>query len=247
MKMSQKILEWKAIAGLSGLALIIVLALVVPNSGLFQANLPQSVQLRNAAPNCQQLNIIALPQSPLPANTPGIIAVTTVPENFAGSFTYSASSGNLNDELGNTGSYIQTAAKKINYSGGDDGTMITIQAQGEANKNCLATVPVVKTSTTACISLKVVSDPSPLPQNQSAALSVIPVPNNFEGSYLFQADSGEFQMQDADVQATGNQSKTLVTKSRNVLYNGGKAGEKIIVKALGTGNAPCSAAIPITK
>ena len=125
--------------------------------------------------------------------------------------------------------------------------MVTIQAVGEQNKNCLLTIPVIKNPSTACTRLKVVSDPSPLPANQSAALTIIPTPQNFQGTYLLQADSGQFQMQDADVQATGNLSKTLVTRSTNVLYNGGKEGEKIVVKALGANNNGCTATIPITK
>lgn len=247
MKKSQPITDWKKILGLGGLTLIIILALVVPNSGLFQANLQQTTQLHNAGTTtCQQLNTITLPQSPIPANTSAAIAVNTTPENFTGTFTYSASSGSLNDGQGNIGSYIQTSSKKVSYSGGDDGTIITIQAQGEANKNCIATIPIIQPNDTACISLKVTSDPNPLPQNQSAAFTVVPSPSNFQGTYLFQADSGIFQIQAADVEANGNQTKTLITKSTNVIYNGGKSGEHIVVKALGASNNKCTVTIPIT-
>ena len=58
--------------------------------------------------------------------------------------------GSLNDGQGNIGSYIESSAKKVSYSGGDDGTTITIQAKGETNKNCLVTIPVVKSTATAC-------------------------------------------------------------------------------------------------
>lgn len=247
MKTKQKQHPWKTIAGLTGITLIIVLGLIMPNSGIFQGDLQQSTGLHNAAANCQKLNIIALPKSPLPDNTPSVLAITTTPENFVGTFTYEASSGNLNDEHGQIGSYIKTAGKKVSYSGGEDGTTITIQANGEGNNNCLATIPVVKTSSVACTSLKIVSTPDPLTENQSATFTVLAEPRDFQGTYLFQAESGEFQMQDADVQANGNHTKTLVTKSTNVLYNGGKSGEKIVVKALGSNNTNCVATIPITQ
>ncbi len=244
---TKKQLSWKAVTGITGLALIIILALIVPGSGLFQANLQQTTQIQSAAGSCQQMDAISLPQSPIPANTSAVVAISTNPENFSGPFTYAASSGELNDGQGNVGSYIQTTSKKVNYSGGDDGTMITIQAEGDANKGCLVTIPVVQTSTKNCTSIKVVTDPSPLPQDQSAAITIIPTPSDFNGTYLLQADSGQFQMQDADVQASGNLTKTLVTKSTNVLYNGGKSGEQIVVKALGENNSDCIATIPITK
>jgi|GEM_PF-3162638 len=252
---------WQKFAVLTGLTFIIVLVLILPYSGLFQADLSQTFQLHSGnttetsstqninATNggCQKLDTITLPQNPLPANTSAAIALNTTPENFAGPFTYSASSGEFNDGQGNVGSYIQTSAKKVDYSGGDDGTSLTIQAKGAENANCLVTIPVVQTSSIACAGLKIVSDPDPLPADQSANLTVVPTPDNFKGTYLFQADSGNFQMQDADVQANGNNTKTLVTKSTNVIYNGGKSGEKIVVKALGDNNGVCIATISITK
>lgn len=247
MEPTKQTFSWKVPAAMGGLALIVLLTLLISNSGLFRTNPAQNTQLHETSGECQKLDAITLPQSPIPANTPAVIALSTTPENFSGTFTYSSNSGSLNDGRGNIGSYIQTAAKKITYSGGDDGTMITIQADGEQNKNCLLAIPVIKTPTTACEALKVVTDPSPLPANQSAALTLIPSPENFSGTYLFQGDSGEFQIQDADVQANGNLTKTLVTRSTNVLYNGGKEGEKIVVKALGANNAGCAATIPITK
>lgn len=240
-------LGWQKIVMLGGLAVIILLALVLPNSGLFQASLEQSGQLRGAAATCQKIEAITLPQSPLEANTPAVIALNVTPETFTGLFTYSAGSGNFNDESGNTGSYIRSSSRKVNYSGGEDGTTITIQAAGEANSGCLVTIPVVDSSGVACQTLRIFTDPSPLPENQSAAITVIPDPGNFNGTYFFQAESGQFQMQDADTGATGNQTKTLVTKSTNVLYNGGKASETIVIKALGDDNEGCIAAIPITK
>src|SRR5579883_1441824 len=199
MDTEKKPLTWQTIAGLSGLMIIIVLALVVPNSGLFQADFSQ--QLHSASSGCQKIDAIVLPGNPIPANTPAAIAISTTPDSFTGPFTYSASSGNFNDGQGNIGSYIQTSNKKVNYSGGEDGTTVTIQAQGNNNSNCVVTIPVIQPSTVACTSLKVVSDPSPLPPNQSAALTIIPTPSNFQGTYIFEADSGSFQMQDADVQA----------------------------------------------
>lgn len=246
MEPTKQTFSWKVPAAIS-LALIVLLTLIISNGGLFRTNSAQNTQLHGTSAECQKLDAITLPQSPIPANTPAIIALSTTPENFSGTFTYSSNSGSLNDGQGNIGSYIQTSAKKITYSGGDDSTMITIQADGEQNKNCLLAIPVIKNPTTACEGLKVVTDPFPLPANQSAALTIIPAPENFSGTYLLQADSGEFQIQDADVQANGNLTKTLVTRSTNVLYNGGKEGEKIVVKALGANNAGCTAAIPITK
>lgn len=240
-------LQWQKFIMLGGLTVIILLALVLPNSGLFQASLQQSGQLRGTAAGCQKIEAITLPRSPLEANTPAVIALTVTPENFTGAFTYSAGSGSFNDENGNTGSYIRSSSRKVNYSGGEDGTTVTIQAVGERNSSCLVTIPVVDSSGIACQSLKIFTDPTPLPENQSAAITVIPSPENFKGTYFFQAESGQFQMQDADTGATGNQTKTLVTKSTNVLYNGGKAGETIVIKVLGDDNEGCIAAIPITK
>lgn len=240
--------NWKIIGSLGGLALVIVLALVLPNTSLFQASLQNT--LHNAAgsapsANCQQIQTITLPQSPLPANTAAAIAITTTPADFAGTFTYSASSGNLDDGNGNTGSYIVSRSKKVTFSGGDGGTNITIQAQGSGNTGCVATIPVVQSSTVACLSLKVVTSPSPIPENQSAQITILPSPANFDGSYLYEASSGAFLIQAADTAESGNQTKTLVTKNTNVLYNGGKRGEKIVIRALGQGNDQCTATIPI--
>ncbi len=246
MKSTHKKITWHTYAALGGLTAIILLVLVVPYSGLFQANLQQTTQLHGSSA-CQKLDVVTLPQNPIPANTSAVIALETTPQDFAGTFTYEASSGNLNDEQGNAGSYIESSSKKVDYSGGDDGTSITIQAKGQGNEQCLVTIPVIKTSTVACASLKIISNPSPLPPDQSAAFTVIPAPDNFQGTYLFQADSGSFQMQGADTAANGNNTKTLVTKSTNVLYNGGKSGEKIVVKALGTNNNSCIATLSITK
>lgn len=247
MKTNKNKQQWQKIVGLGGLTLIILLALILPNSGLFQASLRQSGELRGSAATCQRIEAITLPQSPLEANTPAVIALNVTPENFSGAFTYAAGSGSFNDENGNTGSYIRSSSRKVGYSGGEDGTTVTIQAAGEENSGCLVTIPVVDTSGITCESLKIFTDPDPLPENQSAAITVIPVPGNFKGTYFFQAESGQFQIQDADVGATGNQTKTLVTKSTNVLYNGGKSGETIVVKVLGENNDGCMATIPITK
>lgn len=236
---------------LGGLVIVIILALILPNTKLFQASLQggiaQNATQQASNGSCQQITTLTLPQSPLPANTPAIIAITTVPPDFAGSFTYSASSGNFDDGNGNTGSYIVSPFKKVTYSGGDGGTNVTIQATGQGNTGCVATIPVVQTSTVACQTLKAVVTPSPLPQNQSAQITVIPTPSTFQGSYLYEADSGAFLIQGADTNENGNQTKTLVTKNTNVLYNGGKRGEKIVIRALGQGSEQCVATIPITQ
>ena len=231
---------------LTGLVFIIVLALILPNSGLFQAS------IRNAAPatsavTCQKLTALSLPDSSVLPGKTEVIVLKTDPENFDGSFSFGADSGSFDDLQENTGSYIESRQKQVTYNGGEADSTITIQAKGAGNEKCIATLPVVAQTLAACSRLTATTDPSPLPENQSASITIRTEPSGFSGTYLIQADSGAFQPANADVEANGINTKTLVTKSQNVLYNGGKSGEKIVVRALGENNSACTANIQIIK
>jgi len=239
--------KWQNYLTIVGLAAIILLALIIPASGLFKAKLTQEPVSNGTTGTCQSIKIVSLPDAPLPAGTSAIISVKVQPENFTGSFSYSAGSGILNDLSGNIGSFINTSEKTVSYSGGDPDSSITIQARGTGNENCVATIPVVPGNEIACSSLRVESNPSPIPPDQSAELTIIPNPETFTGTFLIQAESGKFQIENADTASTGTDTKTLVTKSRLVLYNGGKAGEKIVTRALGAANSNCIATIVISK
>src|ERR1700749_3428709 len=117
MEIKKTPIKWQTIAGLIGLIMVIILALVIPNSQLFKADFSQSGQNGKVPFDCQKIDAVVLPGNPIPSNTSAMISLNVTPEAFTGLLNYSASSGSFNDEQGNTGSYIQTSSKKVNYSG----------------------------------------------------------------------------------------------------------------------------------
>jgi hypothetical protein len=234
----------KSILKIGGTALALGLILVVVLSGngnIFQAKLG----LRSAAPSCESIEAVTLPMAPLSAETGALIRIKVQPADFQGTFSVATDSGFLDDLAGQRDSFIETSEKNISFSGGEGGSTITIQAQGEGNEHCSTTIPIVAEDAISCISLQLKSTPNPLPQNESAEIEIIPTPADFNGTYLIQAESGKFQSQNADQSASGTNTQNLVTKSKSILYNGGKSGEKVSVHVLGEKNSACNGKINI--
>lgn len=236
--------------GITNFVLLMALVLIVGNGELFQAKLGTSIptQTSRTEAHCESLTLTSLPEGPLPANTSALISVKTLPENFDGMLSFSASSGTFNDLSGNADSFIETAKTLVSYSGGSADSTITVQAKGEGNEVCIATLPIVDEKELKCTSLLLNVYPSPLPPNQSAEIKIISQPPNFSGTFLAESsDQGTFQIADADSEATGNNSNTVVTTSKTLLFSGGKANETITIRALGNQNGQCRTTFQVSK
>lgn len=237
--------------GISHVVLLVALAFLMSNGGLFQArlNLPVSKAPQEASSSikCQSLKVLSIPSAPLPPDTSAFISIQAVPEKFQGIFSYSASSGTLNDLKGNANSFIETEQTEVGFSGGSKDSTITIQALGEGNEQCIATLEIVAPETIACTSLSFNVYPSPLPPEQSAEMKLVTQPPHFNGSYLLQSETGTFQTTDADDYVAGNRTTLLVTKSKTFLFSGGKPNEKIVARALGEKNEQCTATFQVNK
>lgn len=216
------------LAGLVGMILIIILATTLTPGPVLEGNL----SLHPAAGSCAQLNLVSIP-SPLKSGESAIILIKPVPETWNGSVRVSATSGILNDGQGNEGSIIETGEKIVTYGGGETADRITVQAVGNGNEQCLGTIEIQGSATESCQTLKITTDPAVLTNDQSAVITIKTVPENYDGVFLVQADSGVFQLTSADINSQGENTNTLVTSNKSVIYNGGKTGEKIHVTALG--------------
>jgi hypothetical protein len=222
------------LAGLIGLILIIIFAAVLTPGTEFQGK----TVLNPSAANCSSLSLKSIP-SPIKSGQSAVIIAQTNPENWQGKLRYSANEGILLDSLGDEGSLIETAERVIEYSGSDSGNIITVQAVGTGNDVCLATVKVEQSPSNPCKSLSIKTDPSPLPPDQSAQITVTTVPTDFSGEIVIRAESGTLQSASVENNAHGENTSLMVTTGKVIYYNGGKAGEKIHVDALGENNATC--------
>lgn len=235
--MPKKNKNWEAVLkllGLSGLIFVIVLALVIPSSELFQGSLP----LRPSASICQNISLSSIP-TPIEANKGAIVVIKTEPTDWSGPFRVLSSDGIVKDNLGHEGSFIETNEKVVSFSGGEADTKITVQAIGDENTQCVGSLSVMPTITIGCTTLKIISNPSPLTSNQSAEITLQTAPENWDGTFLIEAESGKLLLAEVDDAAQGEKTETLLTTGRKILYGGGKVGEKISVKALGEGNEAC--------
>jgi hypothetical protein len=228
---------------LFGLTIIVILALLVPNTDLFKGQLPNDAgQTEDNV--CRSLKIITVPSS-LRANQNAVIITETVPSDWDGEFIASSSSGIIGEESGKTGSYITTREKILSYSGGEADSRITIQASGIGNENCADSVIIEEGTTQKCESLEIETYPSPVPPNESIEISIKTTPENWTGSFFINTDSGKLQLTQADSSAHGENTNTLITSLRKIIYNGGKQDEQITVKVLGEGNENCTESITI--
>lgn len=235
--MLEKNKNWNAflkLFGLTGLIAVIALALILPGTELFQGYLT----LRPGANTCQTITLSSIP-TPLDANKGAIIVIKTQPELWNGSFRVLSSDGIISDNHGNEGSFIETNEKIVNFSGGEANSKITVQAIGEENTQCVGVLNVVKTINIGCRKLEITTTPSPLTENESAEIIIHTTPENWNGTFLVQAESGKLLLTETDREAEGEKTNILLTSSRKILYGGGKSNEKITIKALGEGNQNC--------
>lgn len=228
------------LAGLIGLILIIIMATTITPGSIFSGNL----SLNPSASMCTSITINSVP-SPLKSDQSAIILIKPFPESWQGPLRVSASDGILNDGHGNEGSIIETNEKIISYGGGSENGRITAQAADEGGEECLGTLEIAGSITQNCSSLTIVSDPAILTENQSAVITINTSPEEYAGTFLVQSDSGKFQLTSADFGAKGENTNTLVTSNKAVIYNGGKSGEKIRVTALGEKNSGCKETLEI--
>jgi hypothetical protein len=241
MKINKNIKEvYLGLGGLIGLILLIILASSITPGSVFQGR----TTLNPAASTCSSLALKSIP-SPVEAGRSAVIVVQTEPADWSGTLRYSASAGILLDGVGNEGSLIETEEKIVDYSGGESGDVITVQAAGSGNETCLATVTIKERSVNRCATLEITSDPSPLPADQSARLTVTVVPEDFAGEIVVRADSGTIQSASDGKDARGENTSLMVTTGRNFYYGGGKRGEKIHVDALGENNSACKDVLEI--
>lgn len=235
----------KLLFGLFGLVTIILIAIIIPsNPQLFQGQVQPDLlkDQRGDQNSCISLKIKTIPEI-LNANQSGTIIVETNPMKWPGPFTVSSSSGTLVDSSGNESSFIETTDKVINFSGGDARSTVTVQAKN--SEICVDSTEVREHFTMPCESLTISTYPEPPVANESLEISFTPSPNDWQGSYLITADSGKLTLSNADPSSLGTNTNTLITTLRKVIYNGGKAGEKITVHALGEGNQRCNATLTI--
>jgi hypothetical protein len=230
------------LAALIGLILIIILATVLTPGSVYEGNL----SLNPSATQCSSIGVTSIP-APLKSGQGAFIIIKSVPQAWEGAIRVSASEGILNDGYGNEGSIIETNEKIISYGGGAENERITVQAVGSDNEQCLGTLAITGDKAPSCLSLKIVTDPVTVTQNQSAVLTLITAPEDYSGTFLIQSDSGIFQLTSADPNAQGENTGTLVTTGKSVIYNGGKAGEKIHISALGGKNAGCKETLEIKR
>lgn len=222
------------LTALVGLILIIILASSLTPGSVFQG----SIKLNPAAGRCTSLSIKSIPAS-LRSGQAAVIIAQTQPADWQGMMRFSASSGIILDSLGNEGSLIETTDRIVDFSGGSTGDIITIQAAGEGNEGCLATITIQKPETKFCESLSVKTEPSPLTTDQSAKITITTVPADFNGDMVIQADSGTLQSVSADGGTLGENTALMVTSGKVLYYSGGKTGKKIRINVLGEKNAAC--------
>ncbi len=231
------------ILSLFGLIIIIIIVgLFLSQQGiLFQGRLNPELKLQSAQ-LCNTLKIKTIP-SPLPANTGAIIILETDPPDLDETITVSASSGSLAETQGNSGSYINTKEKVLSYSGGESKSRITAQIGG--SENCSDSIFIESTVSENCQNIEFNIDPSPLKANQSAKIQIKTTPENWNGQFFLLSSSGKFQLSQKDTNSTGENTDTLVTSLKKIIYTGGASGETITIKALGQGNENCTANINI--
>lgn len=233
------------LAGLFGLIIAILIAIffLQPNSQLFQGQVTTPTAIENES-ICKNLTINTIP-SPILATQGAIIIIKTMPEDWEGQFSASTTDGSFSDSKGQTGSLINTNERVITFSGGETATAITVQALGTGNEGCLNTVEISNNAITNCQQLTITSNPTPLPENESAEIQISTTPKDWSGTFLVTADSGKFQLSGSDPKALGNNTNTLITSLNKVIYNGGKTDEKITVTALNEGNEQCTSSLSI--
>ena len=114
--------------------------------------------------------------------------------------------------------------------------MVAPFSLAENSEICISSVEIQEKDLSTCQSLIISTYPeAPIP-NESLEITINPNPNDWEGTYLIQADSGKFSLYEADSSAKGIGTSTLITSGNKIIYNGGQAGEKITVSALEEGN-----------
>lgn len=235
----------KLLLGLFGLVSIVLVAVLIPaNPQLFQGQVqPELLESElNDQDRCIALKVKTIPET-VTANQSATLIIETEPTSWLGPFTVSSSSGTLVDPSGNASSLIETTDKVINFSGGDAGSMVTVQA--ENSELCVDSVEVEEHFTMPCESLTISTYPEQAKENESLEISLTPSPNDWQGSYLITASSGKLTLSNADPSARGINTNMLVTTLQKVIYNGGASGEEITVRALGEGNQRCSATLNI--
>lgn len=228
-------------------ALIIIILIAIyflqPNSQLFQGLIAPPIAIENTS-ICKSLTLDTIP-SPVPATQGAIVIIKTLPAEWEGQFSVSTTDGSFSDSKGQTGSLISTNERVITFSGGESETAITVQAMGSGNEQCLNSLSINDNSFTKCDKLTIFSFPTPLTENESGEITITTTPPEWSGSFLFTADSGKFQLSGADQKAMGNNTKTLITSLKKVIYNGGKTNENITVTALNEGNEQCTSTLTI--
>ena len=232
----------KLLLGLFGLVAIVLVAILIPsNPENLQGQLNN--QLGEESQNgCQSLHLKTIPQN-LMAHQSGTIIIETDPMDWSGPFSVSASSGTLTDASGNADSLFETNEKVISFSGGDEGSSITVQSMN--SDVCIDSIEIQPQTVQNCQALTISTYPEPPLENESLEITIQPSPAEWQGSFLIQADSGRLTLADADAMAQGINTSTLITDLHKILYNGGKNGETITIKALSEGNEACSTSISI--
>lgn len=234
--------SFKLLLGLFGLVAIVLLAILIPSSPDFLKGQLQTKPVGEDPARCASLTIRTIP-SPIRANESATLIIETTPSTWPGSFTVSSSSGSLVDARGTEGTLIETPERVVNFSGGETGSSITVQA--ENSEVCIATAEVQPASFLPCQSLTISTYPEPPPANESLEITITPSPEDWNGSYLIEADSGKLTLTNADPSAKGINTSTLITALNKIIYNGGATGEKLSVSALGEGNERCKAILTI--
>lgn len=230
--------------GLFALITMVLVTLLIPRSPEFLQGLFSGETIQERDVTCKNLTIKTIP-TPLLENQQAIVSIETEPASFKGPFTVSSSTGSLMVAGQEEGSYFTTSEKVLSYSGGEEGSRITIQALGEDNANCFDVVILQDKEHINCETLTVSTYPAPVPPNESIDLSIAITPDSWQGTFLVRADSGKFQLTGADEAAEGMNTNTLITSLRKIIYTGGKDGESITISALGEGNEACRAEIAI--
>ncbi|HMR01058.1 MAG TPA: hypothetical protein PKA32_01590, partial [Candidatus Gracilibacteria bacterium] len=230
----------KLLLALFGLVAVVLVAIIIPsNPQNFQGQLNSQLE-QNGENGCQSLNLKTIPQN-LTAHQSGTIIIETEPMEWAGPFSVSASSGTLTDASGNADSLFETNEKVINFSGGDEGSSITVQAIG--SDTCIDSIEVQPPAVQNCVALTISTYPEPPAENESLEISIQPSPNEWQGFFLIQAESGKLTLSDADSMAQGTNTSTLITDLKKVLYNGGKNGKNLNKKSVGEGDRYSSTGI----
>ncbi len=232
------------VISLAGILLILLIGLFLSSNGtLFQGNLDPDLNLEKTT-ICKSLKLKTIP-SPLRANTGAIIIIETDPDSIENTITVSASSGSLAETEGESGSYINTKEKILSYSGGESGSRITAQISG--TENCADSIFIKPVSNEKCQNLQITTEPSPLSANQSAEIKINTLPENWQGQFFLLSETGKFQLSQKDQNSTGENTNTMVTTLKDIIYTGGAPEETITIKALGEGNENCAVNITIEK